>query len=48
MTYPYPIPCIVQKNARGEVVSWRRLRFVNLRDIRPLNLKQIQHREGAK
>lgn len=38
MTYPYPIPSIVQKDARGNVIDVRRLRFVNIKDLPPVKI----------
>jgi hypothetical protein len=36
-----PAPGIVRRNAAGDVVEIAPLRFIHLKDIRPLNLKQI-------
>ena len=39
--YPYPAPGIVVRDADGNIIRAERLRFIPLKDIRPLNLKQI-------
>ena len=40
-SYPYPVPGIVKRDAYGNVIFAERLRFISVRDLRPLNLKQI-------
>lgn len=45
-SYPFPIPAIIQRNRDGNIVSFQRLKFINLRDLRPLNLKQIAREEA--
>lgn len=40
MTYPYPVPSIVQKDANGNVIDVRRLRFVNVRSLPPVKIER--------